>query len=69
MVQRALPPPRGKYADMTDYAKDEHHDLLGGTAKALADAPPKPIKEGVSKEEAQELKTKLEAAGATVEIK
>ncbi len=38
-------------------------------AKALADAPPKPIKEGVSKEEAEELKTKLEAAGATVEIK
>lgn len=37
-------------------------------AKALADDPPKPIKEGVSKEEAEELKTKLEAAGATVEI-
>ena len=38
-------------------------------AKALADAPPKPIKEGVSKEEADELKAKLEGAGATVEIK
>jgi large subunit ribosomal protein L7/L12 len=38
-------------------------------AKALADEPPKPIKEGISKEEAEELKAKLEAAGATVEIK
>lgn len=38
-------------------------------AKALADAPPKAIKEGVSKEEAEELKTKLEGAGATVELK
>jgi large subunit ribosomal protein L7/L12 len=38
-------------------------------AKEVADNPPKPIKEGASKEEAQEIKTKLEAAGAKVELK
>ncbi|MDD5501373.1 MAG: ribosomal protein L7/L12, partial [Candidatus Omnitrophica bacterium] len=30
---------------------------------------PKPIKEGATKEEAEEMKKKLEAAGATVELK
>lgn len=38
-------------------------------AKELVDGAPKPLKEGVSKEEAAELKEKLEAAGATVELK
>ncbi len=38
-------------------------------AKDLVEAAPKTIKEGVGKEEAAELKTKIEAAGATVEIK
>ncbi|KAA0258481.1 50S ribosomal protein L7/L12 [Deferribacter autotrophicus] len=38
-------------------------------AKALVDGAPKPVKEGVSKEEAEQIKTKLEEAGATVEIK
>ena len=38
-------------------------------AKDLVDAAPKPVKEGVSKEEAQDLKKRLEAAGATVELK
>ncbi|MEW5766081.1 MAG: 50S ribosomal protein L7/L12 [bacterium] len=38
-------------------------------AKALADEAPKPIKEKVSKEEAAEIKAKLEAVGATIEIK
>lgn len=38
-------------------------------AKDLVDAAPKPIKEGVAKEEAEEMKKKLEAAGATVELK
>ncbi|TSC71685.1 MAG: large subunit ribosomal protein L7/L12 [Parcubacteria group bacterium Gr01-1014_70] len=38
-------------------------------AKDLTDAAPKAVKENVSKEEAEELKTKLEAAGATVELK
>lgn len=38
-------------------------------AKDLVDAAPKPVKEGVSKEEAAEMKKKLEAAGATVELK
>ncbi len=38
-------------------------------AKELVDSAPKPIKEGVSKEEAEQIKAKLEEAGATVEIK
>ncbi|OGZ34561.1 MAG: 50S ribosomal protein L7/L12 [Candidatus Portnoybacteria bacterium RBG_13_41_18] len=38
-------------------------------AKDLVDAAPKNIKEGVKKEEADEIKQKLEAVGATVEIK
>ena len=38
-------------------------------AKGLVDEAPKPVKEGVSKEEADEIKTKLEAAGASVEVK
>ena len=38
-------------------------------AKALVDGAPKPVKEGVAKEEAEELKTKLEEQGAAVEIK
>ena len=38
-------------------------------AKDLVDNAPKPIKEGIKKEEAQEIKTKLEAQGATIEIK
>ena len=38
-------------------------------AKALVDDAPKPIKERVSKEEAEEIKAKLEEAGATVELK
>ncbi len=38
-------------------------------AKELVDAAPKPLKEGVSKDEANALKTQLEEAGAEVEIK
>ena len=38
-------------------------------AKDLVDAAPKPIKEGLTKEEAEEMKKKLEGAGATVELK
>jgi large subunit ribosomal protein L7/L12 len=38
-------------------------------AKELVDGAPKPIKEKVSKEEADELKTKLEEAGGTVALK
>ncbi len=37
-------------------------------AKDLVDGAPKPVKEGVAKEEAEEIRTKLEAVGATVEI-
>lgn len=38
-------------------------------AKELVDNAPKAVKEGVSKEEAEEVKTKLEGVGATVEVK
>ena len=38
-------------------------------AKALVDEAPKPIKEGVDKDEANKLKADLEEAGATVELK
>lgn len=38
-------------------------------AKALVDGAPAPVKEGVSKADAEDLKGKLEAAGATVELK
>jgi large subunit ribosomal protein L7/L12 len=38
-------------------------------AKDLVEGAPKPIKEGVSKEEADEIKKKLEAVGSAVEIK
>lgn len=38
-------------------------------AKDLVDSAPKPVKEHVSKEEAEEIKKKLVAAGATVELK
>ena len=38
-------------------------------AKDLVDGAPKPIKEGVSKEEADSIKTKFTEAGATVEVK
>lgn len=38
-------------------------------AKDLVDAAPKPVKEGATKEEAEEMKKKLEAAGAKVTIK
>ncbi|HLS91148.1 MAG TPA: 50S ribosomal protein L7/L12 [Limnochordia bacterium] len=38
-------------------------------AKDLVDNAPKPLKEGVSKEQAEEIKAKIEEAGGTVEIK
>ncbi len=38
-------------------------------AKDLVDGAPKPVKEGASKEEAEEIKAKLEEQGATVELK
>ena len=40
-----------------------------GEAKALVEGAPKPIKEGVNKAEAEEIKGKIEAAGGTVELK
>ena len=38
-------------------------------AKDLVEGAPKPVKEGVSKDEADKIKKQLEAAGATVELK
>ncbi|MCK5437929.1 MAG: ribosomal protein L7/L12, partial [Desulfobulbaceae bacterium] len=38
-------------------------------AKQLVDDAPQPIKEAVSKEEAEEIKSKIEAVGGSVEIK
>ena len=38
-------------------------------AKDLVDGAPKPVKEGVSKQEAEDIKKQLEEAGATVEVK
>ena len=38
-------------------------------AKELVDGAPKPVKEGATKEEAEEMKTKLEEVGAEVEVK
>ena len=50
-------------------AVKEAAGLSLGDAKALVDAAPKAIKEGVSKEEAEALKASLEEAGAEVEVK
>lgn len=38
-------------------------------AKALVDDAPKPVKEGIAKEEAEEMKGKLEEVGASIELK
>ena len=38
-------------------------------AKGLVEGAPKPLKEGVAKAEAEEIKSKIEAAGGTVELK
>jgi large subunit ribosomal protein L7/L12 len=38
-------------------------------AKALVDEAPKPVKEGIAKDEAEKIKTQLEEAGAQVELK
>jgi large subunit ribosomal protein L7/L12 len=38
-------------------------------AKGLVESAPAPLKEGITKEEAEEIKTQIEAVGATVEIK
>jgi len=44
-------------------------DLGLKEAKDLVDGAPKPVREGVNKAEAEEMKNKLEEAGATVELK
>ncbi len=50
-------------------AVKEAAGLSLGDAKALVDAAPKAVKEGVSKEEAEALKATLEEAGAEIELK
>ena len=50
-------------------AVKEAAGLSLGDAKALVDAAPKAVKEGVSKEEAEALNASLEEAGAEVELK
>ena len=40
-----------------------------GEAKALVEAAPKPVKEGVNKDEAEKIKKQIEEAGGTVELK
>ena len=46
------------------------HTTLGlKEAKELVDSAPKPLKEGVNKEDAAKIKKELEEAGATVEVK
>ncbi|HEV8408761.1 MAG TPA: 50S ribosomal protein L7/L12 [Sphingomicrobium sp.] len=40
-----------------------------GEAKALVEGAPKPVKEGVNKEEAEKIKKQIEDAGGTVELK
>ena len=50
-------------------AVKEAAGLSLGDAKALVDAAPKAVKEGVSKEEAESIKSTLEEAGAEVELK
>ena len=40
-----------------------------GEAKALVEGAPKPIKEGVNKDEAEKIKKQIEEAGGTVELK
>ena len=50
-------------------AVKEAAGLSLGDAKALVDAAPKAIKEGISKEEAESIKSALEEAGAEVELK
>ena len=49
--------------------KTEFTGLGLADAKAVVEAAPKAIKEGVSKDEAEEMKKKLEEAGAKVELK
>ena len=44
-------------------------DVILKEAKALVDGAPKEVKTGVAKAEAEEIKKKLEEAGATVELK
>lgn len=50
-------------------AVKEIASLSLGDAKALVDGAPKAVKEGVSKEEAESIKSQLEEAGAEVEVK
>ena len=54
--------------EVTGLGLKEAKEVVDG-AKALVDGAPKALKEGVSKEDAEAIKTKLEEAGAEVELK
>src|SRR5262249_47809705 len=63
---------REKSADKSGVIKEVRGAVPGlglADAKALVEGAPKTIKEGVTKAEAEEIKKKIEAAGAKVEIK
>ena len=81
VIATASPDKLGKLKELgADYAVDHRTDdwykevraitELGlKEAKDLVESAPKPLKEGVKKEEAEEIKKKLEAVGAKVELK
>jgi large subunit ribosomal protein L7/L12 len=54
---------------MSEKVVRAHTGLGLKEAKDLVDSAPKPVKEGISKEEAEKLKKEFEDAGATVELK
>ena len=58
-----------RYAQIQNKAVREVTSLGLKEAKDLVDGAPKPIKEGVSKDEAESIKKKFTDAGATVEVK
>ena len=67
---RSDPEGNGREQDCRDQGSSRCGAGLGlAEAKALVEGAPKTIKEGVTKQEADEIKKKIEAAGAKVEIK
>jgi hypothetical protein len=67
---RSHPEGNGREQDRRDQGSARAVPGLGlAEAKALVEGAPKTIKEGVTKAEAEEIKKKVEAAGAKVEIK
>ena len=74
MDDDGLPGAHGHAAECLDLIEWRVHAGVVAEAKAQPTGPfvegaPKPVKEGVSKDEAEEIKKKLEEAGASVELK